>query len=194
MDAVTRAVDAIDAANRDDPNSHEGEPLALAQGRLAEGWVTRLVPDASDALRLAARAHHLRRWVVPRSTYAEGRAGYLRWRRDQKARHATELTEILGEAGVEPEVVARAATIVAKKGLGSDVEVQVFEDAVSLTFVQTQLAWTADKIDDDDRMVEVVAKTLAKMSDEGRAAALTIGLDDRRAALVARAVERHAEG
>ena len=38
-----------------------------------------------ETLLLAARAHHLRRWELPRDSYPVGRAGYLRWRRDQKA-------------------------------------------------------------------------------------------------------------
>ena len=64
---------AIDAVNANDPRTHDTEPLALAQGRKAEAWVVRLDPDASVALRLAARAHHLRRWELPRSDYPEGR-------------------------------------------------------------------------------------------------------------------------
>ena len=79
-------------------------PLALAQGRLAEAWVARLDPEASDALRLAARAHHLRRWALPRSDYPEGRAGYLRWRRAQRERHARDLAAILDGAGVDESV------------------------------------------------------------------------------------------
>lgn len=188
MEAPARAIAAIDAANGHDPNLRGGEPLALVQGRLAESWVTTLDPDASPALRLAARAHHLRRWVVPRADYPEGRAGYLRWRRDQKTRHASELTELLTAAGVDSEITERAALIVAKKGLGSDPEVQTFEDAVSLTFLQTQLDSTIDKVHDDDRMVEVLAKTLAKMSEAGRTAAHTIEVDEQQGELVARAV------
>ena len=193
MGAIALAMEAIDAANRDDPSVWNGEPLALAQGRLAHAWVVSLDPDASDALRLAARAHHLRRWVIPRASYPDGRAGYLRWRRDQKVRHAAELREILEQAEVDSVIVDRSARIVAKIGLGTDAEVQVFEDAVCLTFVQTQLTSTADRLD-DDHIVSIVAKTLAKMSDDGRAAALTIELDERGAALVARALERHAAG
>ena len=190
VEAIDRARSAIDAANAADPNQHDGEPLALLQGRLAEGWVVRLDPDASEALRLAARAHHLRRWVVPRDSYPDGRAGYLRWRRDQKQRHAEELRELLERTGVDPVIVARAAAIVAKVGLGSDPEVQVFEDAVCLTFLETQLNETADRLD-VDRMTNVIAKTLTKMSAPGKAAALTIDLDERGRVLLARAVEQH---
>lgn len=187
VDATLRAIEAIDAANGEDPHRWSGEPLALAQGRLAHDWVIRLDPDASDALLIAARAHHLRRWVMPRDSYPDGRAGYLRWRRDQKARHARELGEILERCDVLEPTVSRSTTIVAKVGLGTDPEVQVFEDAVCLTFIETQLESTADRLD-EDRMVAVIAKTLDKMSDRGRAAALTIELDDRGRRLVERAL------
>jgi hypothetical protein len=189
VETVERALAAIDAANRDDPHRHHDEPLALVQGRLADGWVVRLDPQASAALRLAARAHHLRRWVVPRSSYPEGRAGYLRWRRDQKQRHASELRAILEHAGVESAVVDRAAAIVAKVGLGTDPEVQIFEDAVCLTFLETQFDETADRLA-PDLMVDVIAKTLAKMSDPGKEAALTIRLDARGRQLLARATQQ----
>ena len=188
MGAFDDAVDAIDRANADDPQRWNGAPLAQAQGELAHGWVIRLDSDASVALQLAARAHHLRRWAVPRSSYPNGRAGYLRWRRDQKSRHASELRDVLQSAGMRPEVVDRATTIVAKVGLGSDREVQTFEDAVCLTFLQTQLEVTADRLD-EERMVAVIAKTLTKMSEPGKAAAMTIELDARGASLLARALD-----
>lgn len=162
------AIAAIDAANAEDPRSHEGTPLALAQGRTAEAWVRRLDPAASDALRLAARAHHLRRWGLPRAGYPEGRAGYLRWRRDQKARHARDLAALLTSTGIESSVSKRAAQIVAKRGLGSDAEVQVFEDAVSLTFLETELGSVIERLDEDQKATDIVAKTLAKMSAAGR--------------------------
>ena len=185
--SVGAAFDGISHANEADPNRVGGEGLAAVEGRLAQGWVEQLEPEASDAVRLAARAHHLRRWEVPRSRYPDGRAGYLRWRRDQKARHAIDLRGLLDSAGVDPAVATRATTIVQKIGLGRDPEVQLFEDAVALTFLETQFAATADRLA-DDRMVAVVAKTLDKMSPTGRAAALTIDLDERLAALVAQAL------
>lgn len=159
---------AIDSANSRDPRDHDGEPLALAQGRMAEEWVMRLAPQASDALRLAARAHHLRRWELPRSDYPTGRAGYLRWRRAQQQRHARDLAAIAEDAGLDDSVSVRAAEIVSKKGLGSDPEVQTFEDAVSLTFLATELEPVIARLADDDKAASIVAKTLAKMSGAGR--------------------------
>ena len=178
---VSESRAAIDAANAADPRSHDGRPLALAQGRRAEEWVVRLDPEASDALRLAARAHHLRRWALPRSDYPEGRAGYLRWRRAQRERHARDLAAILDEARVDGSVADRAAQIVAKRGLGSDPEVQTFEDAVSLTFLETELRSVLDRLDDDTKAADIVAKTMAKMSAAGReqAAEVAATLDER---------------
>ena len=185
---------AIDAANADDPREHGGVPLALAQGRRAEEWVVQLDPEASDALRLAARAHHLRRWELPRSDYPEGRAGYLRWRKAQRDRHARDLAAILDEARVDGSVSARAAQIVTKRGLGSDPEVQVFEDAVSLTFLETELRPVLDRLDDDTKAADIVAKTLAKMSAAGReqAASVAAGLDGRSQRIVTEAGAIHA--
>ena len=76
---------------------------------------------------------------------------------------------------------ARAAQIVAKQGLGSDPEVQTFEDAVSLAFLETELRPVVDRLDDDAKVAGIVAKTLAKMSATGRdrAAAVSVGLDER---------------
>jgi len=163
--------------------------LALAQGRMAEAWVARLDPDASVALRLAARAHHLRRWELPRSDYPEGRAGYLRWRRAQGERHGRDLVAILSAAGEHESVAARAAEIVAKKGLGSDPEVQTFEDAVSLSFLETELRPVIDRLDDDSKVADIVAKTLAKMSACGReqVRSLAAGLDERSQSIIAEA-------
>ncbi|HUF96618.1 MAG TPA: DUF4202 domain-containing protein [Ilumatobacter sp.] len=192
MNDLSAAFDAIDAANAGDPTVYDGEPLALAQGRLADGWLLALDRAASPALRLAARAHHLRRWAVPRSSYPEGRAGYLRWRRDQKKRHAAELGELLTRVGIDETTIERAQVIVAKTGLGTDPEVQVFEDAVCLTFLETQLASTAARLE-PSHMLAVVVKTLAKMSDDGKALAVTITFDDDMAALIGEALATSAE-
>ena len=183
-DRFARAIVAIDAANADDPNTISIDavvrPKELAHAELMTAWVTRLRPDASEALLLAARAHHIRRWAVPRQWYPEGRAGYLRWRRDLHERHATDVGTILGEVGYDATTIARVQDIVRKRNLTRDPDVQVLEDALCLVFVETQFAELAAKLD-PAKMVDVVRKTLKKMSAEGRAMALTLDLpaDDR---------------
>ena len=84
----------------------------------------------------------------------------------------------------------RASQIVAKQGLGSDPEVQTFEDAVSLTFLETELNSVLDRLDDDTKAADIVAKTLAKMSPAGRdqAVAVAATLDERSQQIVSEAI------
>lgn len=172
---LAAALAAIDAANAEDPNmvelAGESRPKELVHAELMTGWVTRLDPEADEAQLIAARAHHLRRWEVPRSSYAEGRAGYLRWRSDQKQRHAAEVAVILERVGYDDSVSARVQGIVRKEGLGIDPAVQVHEDALCLVFLEMQLD---DLVADlgSDRAIEVLRRTAAKMS----AAALELAL------------------
>ena len=190
-DRFVAAIAAIDAANADDPVSIEVDgverPKELAHAELMTEWVLRLDPDADEAQLLAARAHHLRRWALPRSSYPEGRAGYLRWRRDQKVRHADEVAALLAGCGYDQATIDRVARIVRKEGLGTDPAVQVHEDALCLVFLGTQFAPVADRLG-EDKTVAVLRKTLPKMSDAGRRAALDLPLGPDEARLLAEAV------
>ena len=160
---LDRALAAIDAANAADPHLVDGQPRARLQGERATEWLARLDADAGDALVLAARAHHVRRWVIPRDDYPAGRAGYLRWRRDLKTIHAQVVAELLEPIGIDAATIRRVQQLVQKQGLGSDPEVQTFEDAVCLVFLETQFEELSDRLD-DDKMVDVLRKTLPKMS------------------------------
>ena len=173
-----RTAAAIDAANEDDPDrvTFEGEerPLQQTLGRLAAGWVDRLDPSASSAQRLAARAHHLRRWERPRADYPEGRAGYLRWRTAAKKQHAEDLGALLREHGWDDETVEEAQRLTRKEGLGRVPAVQVHEDAVCLAFLAVQLDEAAELM--GDKTVGVLRRTAAKMSPQGLAHAAALPL------------------
>lgn len=181
------ALDAIDAANADDPNRVEGQARAQLEGQLATEWVALLAGNPNDELVLAARAHHLRRWVVPRSGYPEGRAGYLKWRKDQKVRHGQEVAEVLAANGYGEESISRTADLLERKGLGTDVDTQVLEDAACLVFLETQYQATLDRLD-HDQMVNVVVKTLRKMSPRAIEMAGTLRLSESGEALLNEAV------
>ena len=191
-DRLSAALAAIDAANADDPNtiSVDGieRPKELAHAELMTRWVRRLAPDSSDEQLIAARAHHLRRWAIPRESYPAGRSGYLRWRSALRRRHGEDVGAILRSAGYEDDEIGRVQAIVRKQGLGRDPEVQVHEDALCLVFLETQLDDLAAQIDDDDKMVEILRKTAAKMSGAGLAAASEVPLSPEGAALLSRAV------
>ena len=98
-----RAIAALDAANRQDPNREPTDrgpaPKELLYAQHMTRWLDRLYPEASDALRLAARCQHIERWRIPRSDYPMDRAGYLTWRRDLKVFHAERGGQILASIG-----------------------------------------------------------------------------------------------
>jgi hypothetical protein len=175
MDRLARALDAIDAANAGDPHTimidGVSRPKELAHAELMTRWVRTLDPDCSDEQLLAARAHHLRRWTIPRDSYPDGRTGYLRWRTALKRQHADDVGEILRGAGYDDDVVARVQVIVSKQGLGRDPAVQVHEDALCLVFLETQLDELAGKLG-EDKTIDVLQKTAKKMSPAGLQAAL----------------------
>lgn len=190
-DAYRAAAEAIDLANSADPTTVVvrglRQPLALAHGRLAVEWIERLIADPDEALLLAARAHHLRRWELARASYPDGRSGYLRWRRDQKDRHARDIEAILAAAGYGPDVVARVQSLVRRERLGADAEAQAVEDAACLVFIETQLGGMTGRID-HDRLLDVIRKTAAKMSPGARRSIDELTLSDAASAVLTEAL------
>jgi hypothetical protein len=166
-DRLRRALAAVDAANADDPNTIRVRDREckkeLAHAELASEWIERLDPQASEALRLAARAHHVRRWTIPRGQYPADRAGYHRWRTALRELHAHTVGNILSQQGYEAETVQRVQAIVRKEGLVRDPEVQTFEDALCLVFLETQFADLTTRLA-PEKVFEVTRKTLRKMS------------------------------
>lgn len=196
-DRFSRALAAIDAANADDPQriAVRGvqRPKELAHAELVTEWIARLVPDASEALRLAARAHHVRRWEIPRASQPTDRAGYHRWRKALHEHHARVVGELLARAGYAEAEIARVQDLVRKRGLGRDPEAQALEDALCLVFLETQLADLARRMD-AAKLVGVMRKTLRKMSPAARALALDLPLDPGSRELLARSVREEGAG
>lgn len=188
---LDQALAAIDEANAGDPNvlviDGVERPKEQVHAELMTAWVRRLDPDPDEPQLLAARAHHLRRWTLPRTDYPDGRKGYLRWRTALKAQHATEVGSILSGVGYERDVIDRVGSIIRKEHLATDAVVQTHEDALCLTFLQTQFEELAERLG-PDKTVDVVRKTLAKMSEQGRAEAMALPLSPVEAELVARAL------
>ena len=186
------ATAAIDAANSEDPNrmSHGGaeHPKELLHAQLMTAWLLRLDPEAGEEQHLAARAHHFRRWTRPRSAEPDGRAGYLRWRREAKRRHAAEVGELLQGHGYDPATVDRVGSIIRKEALATDAAVQTHEDCLCLVFLTTQLEELTERVGDDE-MVRILVRTISKMGQAGIDAALALELDTRSAELVQRALD-----
>lgn len=192
-DRLSAAIAAIDAANEGDPNvvevSGSPVPLALAEGRAAFEWVRRLRVEHGtlDALLVAARGHHIRRWEHPRDEYPRDRAGYQAWRTRLYVVHAAHLAAIMTEAGYPAADVTAMSTIVHKRGIKTDADAQTYEDAVALAFLEIQFAPFAARTP-RATVVRALQRTWRKMSDAGHAAALTLPLTPELQSLVEEAL------
>jgi hypothetical protein len=168
---------AIDAANAADPNSTEAEghsePAEWVYGRRMSATLARMAPHASEPLRIAARGQHIERWRLARKSYPEGRAGYLRWRKDAKEIHARRLAEIMAEAGYGTGDIDRVGALVRKEKLKLDPEAQLLEDVVCVVFLEHYLTPFMAKTE-PAKLPGILAKTWKKMSDFGHAEALKL--------------------
>src|SRR3954447_7365041 len=139
-DRFNRAMALFDDANRDDPNhtivDGAEHPDALLYGRRMSDWLHKLVPDASEPLRLAARSQHLMRWQIPRSRYPMTKQGYHEWRNDLAKFHAREAASLLQQAGYDAATIERVQSLVKKENLKSDPETQTLEDVICLVFLE----------------------------------------------------------
>ena len=186
-----KAIRRFDEENGRDPNSETVDgsprPRERAYARWLTEWVLRLAPEASEALRLAARCQHLCRWTIPRNSYPMTRMGYLQWRAELKKFHARKAGEILREAGYDEATIRRVQDLNLKKNFPSDPESRVLEDALCLVFLERQFADLAAKTS-EDKVVNAVQKSWKKMSPAGQAAALKLDFGPREKALLDRAL------
>jgi tRNAThr (cytosine32-N3)-methyltransferase len=191
MDALTRARELVDAAHAADPNrTADGRPAEFVYADRMEAWVARVAPDATPLLRLAARCQHLERWSVPRATFPEGRAGYLKWRQSLYVKQSERARELLIAAGVSETEAAEVATWVSKTALKTNPGTQALEDAACLVFLENEIeAFAAQHADyPREKFVAILRKSWAKMSPRARDLALSLSLPPAIAALVRDAV------
>lgn len=188
---IERVMELIDVANANDPAVEISEgheyPKALLYGRRMSACLERVSPDASEALRIAARGQHIRRWEVPRDRYPESREGYLKWRTGLYGFHAERVAELMSEVGYDASAIDRVKSLVQKRGIKTDPEAQTLEDIICLVFLEYYFAdFAASK--DTDKLIGIVQKTWSKMSEHGHALALELPLPDSIRALLARAL------
>ncbi|MDT0686497.1 DUF4202 domain-containing protein [Autumnicola psychrophila] len=195
MSKFDEAIERIDKKNSKDPHKevYKGEtyPKELLYSERMTKQLLEFEPEASEELQIAARAQHICRWQTPRDEYPMNRVGYLNWRNDLKKKHAAITGEILEEVGYNQDFINRVAFLIQKKKIKKDEETQTLEDVICLVFLQYYLADFEAKLKDDskdDKMVDIIKKTWAKMSTKGHEAALKLALPDETAALVTRAL------
>ena len=170
---LDRAHALIDAANARDPAG-----LAEPYGQRMTETLEAFRPDAPEPLKIAARAQHIERWTVPRTSYPEGRVAYLTWRKDLQKLHARRAGEIMAQCGYPDEDIARAGSLLRKERLKQDADAQTLEDVICLVFLRHEAdAFIAKH--DDDKVRDILAKTAKKMSPRGLAAAAQVPMGER---------------
>ncbi len=168
---------AIDAANGDDPVTIEVDgatrPAAVVYGERMSARLAKLAPEASELLQIAARAQHIRRFDIPRSSYPMDKPSYFAWRNALKRHHAEVVGAIMANLGFTEANLGRVGAMVRKEGIKRDPETQTLEDCACLVFLEFESVEFLEKYT-DDKIVDIVAKTWAKMSDLGHAQALEL--------------------
>jgi hypothetical protein len=169
-DAIAR----FDAANAEDPNTEStggvAEPRELVYARRMTAMLERFAPDAPEAVRLAVRCQHIRRWEIPRASYPRTPEGYQAWRARLLDYHAGLADRILRDAGYDEGMIARVASIVRKERLKTSQEAQLLEDVAALVFLEHYVAGFVAGHPEygEAKLRDILQKTFRKMSPHGR--------------------------
>ena len=194
MTRLQQVIERIDHANAADPQTveHQGRtwPGELLYGRRMSEWLEKLAPHAGEALQIAARAQHIRRWQIPRDTFPMTREGYLAWRKHMYDFHADQAVAIMRDCGYDQPMIDRVRSLLRKERLKADPETQTLEDAAALLFLEGYFAAFRDRKDyDDGKWANILRRTWLKMSEQGRAEAMRLPLDDETRRLIQLALQ-----
>jgi len=189
VNPLDAALARIDAVHSEDPEKEGCRAKELVYAERMSGCLARFVPGASEALQLAVRCQHLRRWAIPRASFPEGKVGYLSWRKQESLAHAALAGELVAAAGYDAAMVSRVQALVKKERIKHDPEAQALEDVTCLVFLEYELAAFAPK-HDEAKLVDILRKTWPKMSPQGQAAALALRLPPPLRSLVGKALSK----
>lgn len=195
-DQYTAVISAIDAANAQDPRQIDVngslQPFEAVYANRMTTTLNQMYPDAADLLCIAARAQHIRRWEIPRDTYPKTRPGYQKWRLELRQLHARLVGAIMADNGYSAEDIEQVCGFLRKEKLKKDSQSQALENVVGVVFLAHYWDdFTAKHPEyDDDKLIDIIGKTLRKMSGVGHAATLALDLPARTRIIVLAAVER----
>ena len=171
----------FDAYNATDQNQEVFEGKTCPKEVLyAERMTKKLndyAPNAPEYMQLAVRCQHIGRWEIARNSYPMDRAGYLMWRSQLKLHHTKIAEPILKDCGYDAETIEKVKALLLKKQLHQNPDTQLIEDVICLVFVEFYLDDFA-KQHSEKKMVDILKKTLKKISPRGIEAALKINMSE----------------
>ncbi|ASP46831.1 DUF4202 domain-containing protein [Cognaticolwellia beringensis] len=185
---VLLAIDTINTADINttlvDGISH---PKELLYGQYMSACLEKYWPNASEHLQIAVRAQHVKRWHLKRADFADGKKGYLTWRKELGIFHAATAKSLMLDHGYSEVAAETTAAIIRKEDLKSNSESQTLEDVACLVFLQYYFDDFAAK-HKEEKIIRIVQLTWRKMSDQGHEIALSLTLPPHLAKLVGKAL------
>lgn len=181
----------FDAYNAQDPTQQNdgtiSSPACLLYAQRMTDKLGTFWPEASETLQLAARSQHIGRWEIARNEFAMDRKGYLQWRSQLKMHHARVAGDIMQSAGYDLSSIKGVQGLLLKKQLRQNEEAQILEDVICLVFLEFYFDEFSAK-HTDEKLIGILKKTIAKMSERGVKAALGLPLTDRAKQLISSAL------
>jgi len=187
---LEKAFETFDAYNSGDPNEEvfdgKSYPKELLYAQRMTEKLNQFAPGSPEYLQLAARCQHIGRWEIPRASYAMDKKGYLQWRNAEKFHQAKIAEQVLISCRYQPEIIEKVKFLLLKKELNTNPDTQVLEDVVCLVFIEYYLEEFAAK-HDDEKVIDILRKTMKKMSARALDAAGSVKLSARMGKLLTEA-------
>ncbi|MEQ6118593.1 DUF4202 domain-containing protein [Reichenbachiella sp. MALMAid0571] len=181
----------IDEINVQDPNIEESEGQSYPKEILYSQRMTDMLHDyvtnPSEALQIAARGQHIKRWSIPRSDYPMDRKGYLKWRTQLKIFHGELVAEILKSEECSEDFIKEVVELITKKNLKKDSQSKTLEDVICLVFLKYYFKDFAAK-STHEKLIDIVQKTWGKMTEQGHEAALKLPFEEKELKIIKEAL------
>ena len=179
-------LEAFDRYNSNDPNKEyvNGQlvPKELLYAQRMTYRLLKYFPESPAYLQLAARGQHIGRWEIARSQYPMDKKGYFQWRNKLKEHHATIVDGILKNFEFDIQEIEKIKSLIRKKEL-TNPDMQILEDVICLVFLEYYGDEFAAK-HDDDKVIEILLKTMKKMSAKAIRAVAEIPLSEKIKSLI----------
>ena len=133
---LSNVLTAIDEINSQDTNitvyNDESYPKELIYGQRMTACLQKYWPQASELLQIAVRAQHIKRWHLKRTEFAQGKAGYYKWRIALGKFHAELTAKIMVENGYSEVEAEQTASIICKENLKNKSDSQLNADSQTM--------------------------------------------------------------
>jgi hypothetical protein len=190
MNLLQQAFEAFDRYNAQDPNQEvmEGKsyPKEVLYGQRMTERLNQYAPDAPQHVQLAARCQHIGRWEIARKSFPMDRKGYLQWRTAEKLHQSSIAESILHELRFDLPTIEKVKNLLMKKELSTNADTQLLEDVICLVFIEHYLEEFASQ-HEDEKVVDILFKTMRKMTPRGLTEAGKIDVSDKLKGLIGEA-------